>query len=66
MIRDQAHFYRALNYIHSNPVKHGYVVDAYDWPWSSLGSYVEEHGRGWLRDKWRQHPPGEFRKGWDD
>lgn len=24
-----------LNYIHQNPVRHGYVGDAADWPWSS-------------------------------
>ena len=32
-IRDQIHFYRALNYVHYNPVKHGYVEAVYDWPW---------------------------------
>ena len=67
MIRDDAHYYRALNYIHYNPVKHGYVEDSYDWQWSSLSLYYEDHGRDWLREKWRAFPPEkDFGKGWDD
>ena len=31
-IRNELHFYRALNYVHFNPVKHGYVESVYDWP----------------------------------
>lgn len=66
-IRDEAHYYRALNYIHYNPVKHGYVQDAYDWQWSSLSLYYEDHGRDWLREKWNDYPPEQdFGKGWDD
>jgi putative transposase len=65
-MRDEAHFYRALNYIHYNPVKHGYVADAYEWPWLSLNNYLEAHGRDWLREKWKTCPPGDFGKGWDD
>lgn len=61
-IRGERDFYRALN----NPVKHQYTEDPYDWPWSSIHSYVETYGRRWLRDKWKSHPPGEFGKGWDD
>jgi len=68
MIRDEAHFYRALNYIHYNPVKHGYTDDPYEWPWSSLHDYLESEGCGreWLREKWRGFPLGDFGKGWDD
>jgi putative transposase len=68
MIRNDAHFYRALNYIHYNPVKHRYTDDPYEWPWSSLHNYLEAdgYGREWLRVKWQVHPPGDFGKGWDD
>ncbi len=65
VIRDQDHFYRALNYIHINPVKHGYTDDPYDWPWSSVHNYYETHGREWLREQWTAHPPGDFGRGWD-
>ncbi len=66
MIRNDAHFNQALNYIHFNPVKHGYVGDPYEWPWSSLHNYFETRGRDWLREQWAAHPPGDFGKGWDD
>jgi putative transposase len=66
-IRDDTHYYLALNYIHYNPIKHGYVNDAYDWQWSSLSLYCEDHGREWLREKWNRFPPGpDFGNGWDD
>jgi len=28
-------------YIHYNPVKHGYVVNATDWPYSSIHQWVK-------------------------
>jgi putative transposase len=65
-IRNQSHFIAALNYIHYNPVKHRYVDDAYDWPWSSLENYLETQGREWLRAQWRTNPPGDMGRGWDD
>ncbi len=66
VIRDEAHYYRVLNYIHINPVKHGYVQDPYEWPWLSLGNYLEAKGRDWLRATWKAYPPGDLGKGWDD
>jgi putative transposase len=66
MIRDESHLYKAMNYIHYNPVKHGYVTDVYEWPWSSVWMYYEERGREWLRENWRLYPPGDMGDGWDD
>lgn len=65
-IRNDAHFSRALNYIHINPVKHRYVEDPYEWPWSSLHGYLESHGREWLRAQWKAFPPDKMGKGWDE
>ncbi len=65
-LRNEDHFYRALNYVHVNPVKHGYVRDPYDWLWTSLENYRTNLGRDWLRENWKLHPPGDFCKGWDD
>ena len=43
-IRNQNHFAKAIDYIHSNPVKAGLVNKAENWPWSSarfsLGSPI--------------------------
>ena len=56
-IRNQRHYYKALNYIHYNPVKHNYVHDPYEWPWTSLHNYFEDKGREWLRLQWHEFPP---------
>jgi len=40
MIRDERDLHRHLDYIHYNPVKHGYVERAIDWPHSSFHRYV--------------------------
>lgn len=60
-IRDERHYYHALNYIHYNAVKHSYVDSPYDWPWSSVHLYCDTYGRTWLRENWVEHPIGE---GW--
>jgi len=40
-IRDQEDFQNCFDYIHYNPIKHGYS-DTYDWLWSSYWSYYCE------------------------
>jgi putative transposase len=65
-IRSEGHYYASLNYIHANPVKHGYVEKANDWPWSSLHVYLEEFGRDVLMDWWKRYPVGDYGRGWDD
>src|SRR3546814_11096832 len=37
------------SYIHFNPVKHGHVARAVDWPYSTLHRYV---AKGWLAEDW--------------
>ena len=41
MIRDESDFQAHLNYIHINPVKHGMVPAARDWPHSTFLAWVE-------------------------
>ena len=36
VIRDEQDFLNHIEYIHQNPVKHGYVQNAIDWPHSSI------------------------------
>jgi putative transposase len=51
-VRDDWDFERQLEYIHYNPVKHGYASCAKDWPWSSFhrcvlnGDYPLDWGCG--------------------
>lgn len=39
-LRDEADVARHIDYIHFNPVKHGHVMRAVDWPHSSFHRYV--------------------------
>ena len=48
-------------------VKHGYISDPYEWPWSSLAIYYADKGKGWLQEHWKSYTPSEdFGRGWDD
>ena len=49
VIRDELDFERHLDYIHYNPVKHGYVQCPCDWPYSSFQRWVE---RGVYESNW--------------
>jgi putative transposase len=41
LIRDEEDLQRHVDYIHINPVKHGYVKRVADWPYSSFHRYVQ-------------------------
>jgi putative transposase len=42
VIRDDLDMQRHLDYIHYNPVKHGYANSAIDWPFSSFHRYLAD------------------------
>lgn len=42
VIRDEKDLTRHVEYIHYNPVKHGFVKSPIDWPYSSFKKYVQE------------------------
>ena len=42
VIRDEADYRRHMDYIHYNPVKHGYVKRVVDWEYSSFHRLVEQ------------------------
>ena len=41
-IRDDEDFHRHFDYIHWNPVKHGYVLKVSDWPYSTFHRFVAQ------------------------
>lgn len=45
LIRDDDDLSRHIDYIHWNPVKHGYVTDPDDWPFSTWRKWKREYGR---------------------
>ena len=49
LIRDDDDLQRHVDYVHINPVKHGHVICASDWPYSSIHRYI---GRGELTKDW--------------
>ncbi len=55
-IRDDDDFARHVDYIHFNPVKHGLVGAARDWPHSSFHRYVRQ---GLLMEDWGGTAPRE-------
>ena len=65
-IRSEAHFWATLNYIHHNPVKHGYTQQWQDWPWASAADYLLSVGREQALQTWKAYPILDYGSGWDD
>jgi putative transposase len=65
-IRSPRHYVTTLNYIHYNPVKHGWAQSPYDWEESSVYLYLEHLGHDWLRDAWVRYPVRDYGRGWED
>jgi len=65
LIRSENHYWATVNYIHYNPVKHGYTDKMTDWPWSSVHEYLDRFGEAWLERHWNAYPVGNYGKGWD-
>jgi putative transposase len=49
LIRDERDYARHVDYIHYNPVRHGHVKWASDWPYSSIHRYI---AAGKLDPRW--------------
>ena len=49
VIRNQDDMNRHIDYIHYNPVKHGYTNNPNDWKYSSFSEYKE---KGYYQDDW--------------
>ncbi|MDR0274482.1 MAG: transposase [Burkholderiaceae bacterium] len=42
LIASEADLWRHVDYVHTNPVKHGYVTQAPQWPYSSVHRYIRQ------------------------
>src|SRR3989344_4781050 len=51
LIRDEKDYERHVDYIHYNPVKHGYVTCPADWPHSSIHRFIT---KGILSPDWEE------------
>jgi putative transposase len=65
-IRSERHMWATMNYVHHNPVKHGYVKKWKEWPFSSAASFLQSVAHERAAAIWRDHPVRDFGKGWDD
>ncbi len=65
-MRNDSHFWATLNYVHHNPVRHGYVDRWTDWPFSSATEYLATVGRDEAKRIWHDYPILDYGKGWDD
>jgi len=58
---DEIDWRNHMDYIHYNPVKHGYVKSPADWSWSSFNKAVD---KGWYNSGWGCTEPVEISKMW--
>uniref|UniRef100_UPI00405617D1 REP-associated tyrosine transposase n=1 Tax=Candidatus Electronema sp. TaxID=2698783 RepID=UPI00405617D1 len=49
LLRDEQDYARHVDYIHYNPVKHGWAQAVAEWPWSTFHRYVQQgvYEKGW-------------------
>ena len=65
-MRSDRHYFATLNYVHHNPVRHGYVQRWTDWPWSSAKEYLELTGLEEAKRIWQDYPIRDYGKDWDE
>ena len=64
-MKSERHFWATLNYVHHNPVHHGYVARWQDWPFSSARDYLAATGEERAAEVWREYPLLDYGKDWD-
>jgi putative transposase len=64
-IRSERHFWASVNYIHHNPVKHGYCEQWTDWPFSSATEFLSQVGREKAIEIWKAYPILDYGEKWD-
>jgi len=65
-MRSDRHEWATLNYVHHNPVHHGYVKKWDQWPWSSARDYLRQVSRKEAERRWKEFPVLDYGAGWDD
>ncbi|WPJ97110.1 hypothetical protein SH580_05240 [Coraliomargarita algicola] len=64
-MRSERHFGATINYIHNNPVKHGYVTKWQEWPFSSAPQFIDTFGREYTEKLWNAYPVDRYGETWD-
>ena len=64
-IKSERHRWATINYIHHNPVHHGYAKTWSAWPFSSARQYLESVGRERAEEIWKSYPVLDLGREWD-
>ena len=64
-MKSERHFWATVNYVHHNPVHHGYVEHWQEWPWSSAAEFLQREGREKAAEIWKKYPILDYGKKWD-
>ena len=64
-MRSERHYWATLNYVHHNPVHHGYVERWTDWQWSSAPEYLAQTDLAEAKRIWCEYPLHDYGKAWD-
>jgi putative transposase len=64
-MRSERHFWATINYIHNNPIKHGYVNKWQEWPFSSAPQFIDTFGRDYTEKLWNAYPIDRYGDTWD-
>lgn len=62
-IRDKVYFYKHLNYIHNNPIKHKKVkkyIELNKYKYSSFNTWVNKKGKEWINSSFENYPIIDF------
>lgn len=72
MIRNEKDFFKHLNYIHQNPIKHGLQAkawaakDSLSYEFSSYDAWVANKGKEYLDDAFEKYPIVDFKMFFDE
>jgi putative transposase len=64
-MKSERHFWATLNYVHHNPVHHGYTKQWPNWPFSSSAAFLEKTGWEEAARLWKEYPILDYGKDWD-
>lgn len=64
-MKSDRHFWATLNYVHHNPVHHGYVRQWQDWPFGSAAAFLNQAGHEKAAELWKEYPIRDYGKQWD-
>lgn len=60
LVESEADYWTRFNYIHHNPLKHGYVSDPADRHFSSYPQWLKQEGEEWMADVLATYPIVDF------